>query len=126
MTTQAQILVQETTLPFGRRHRSYEWQGSRFATAEVSFGLYVPLKKEAPWPLKVVGDDFQNGRRIIARADGAAAFSWLYHSAVGWWSRTTGLTKSRLIITLMVWNLAYVPEGGMPDWCHVGKGRGRA
>jgi hypothetical protein len=48
-------------------------------------------------------------------------FSWLYHTAKANLRNWTAVFQARLIMTLVVWGLAYVPCGEIPGWRHVGK-----
>lgn len=123
MTEYAEIRVTETRVFRDHRLRTYEWQGPRWATTRVPCRYWNELRKEAPWPLKWVWFDGYNDTYTVARADGAARFTWLWWTVRAWLKDRVPLVKTRFILSLMVWNLAYVPEGERVDWCHVGRKR---
>jgi hypothetical protein len=120
LADQATIRV-ETITVLNRRILTFFWEGPRTATVLVSMDLWEEVKEQLPWKVRIVGKDERRYAFIIARADGPYFFSWLYHTAKAHlWNWTAGF-KARLVMTLVVWNLAYVPDGEIPGWRHVGK-----
>jgi hypothetical protein len=97
------------------------WDCPRTATALVDKDAWEQVKYLLPWPVKVVKDTPARYAVVVARADGPYFFSWLYHTAKASLRNWTAVFRARLIMTLAVWALAYVPDGEIPSWYHVGK-----
>lgn len=117
----AHIEVTTYCLPMNRKTYKMRWMGKPTDTAEVNFELWQEFKKNAPWPVKIVDEDIMRGIFTVARTDGANKFSFVYHYLKEKLLNATWKFRARFIITLMVWNLAYVPAGERPSMCHIGK-----
>ena len=125
----ARILVKRTEIFRGRFEETYEWQGEPHWPVEIG-GYYwrqvdespADIVARLPWPMTLVREFGEFGAGdIYMRTDGrnwwharwtvaryAVAKRW------GWFAR-------RLILTLMVWGLAYVGEAEVITWSAVGK-----
>ncbi len=120
------IIVTRTDLPLGRVSFSYEWDGEPNWPIRIS-GYYLdehPLET-LPWPLMKVedGERWLDDAAIYMRKDGR----WAIYA---WFTKARYSIKKflhpiyyRLIITAMVWGLAYVPEATVPSWRNLGRKR---
>jgi len=125
MTPTADILVKEHRLPWGRRTFTFEWVGPATGVVEMDWDAWERFYKgKLPWPLRVVAEDLLAAKVYVARVDEPYHLSWAYHATRAWLQRTLGLLWARCILTLMVWGLAWVPEGEIPSRKHIGRKRG--
>jgi hypothetical protein len=134
----ATIIATWHQLPLGRRHVTYKWEGDANLPVIIDrqtlrFELNQSVDefpKEInflPWPLKLIDDDDEAywcyDGALYSRTDGLNKLLWLYY----WW-RTRARRywhpfKYRLLLTLMVWGAAYIPEFERPSWRHIGRKR---
>ena len=117
MTDYARIIIREHELPLGRgRTYTYELEGP--PNAPVLIPNWVDLK-DLPWKFVFYDNDYMYDGKIYIRA---SAFTWFViakhklRQAWQWFAY-------RLIITAMVWGLAYTEPGVTPSWSDLGKKR---
>jgi len=117
----AKIIIHNHELAFGRRYETYEWDGKPWWPVEIS-KIYENELDNIPWPLKKIGESsWMSETGIYIRKDGALAI-WAFlvdmKIRVSWFIQWFYV---RLIMTAMVWGLAYVPVSEIPSWRHLGK-----
>lgn len=105
---------------YGTSNGAYilEWDGPIGGIAEISEELY---RTELPWPVEELEFNILRRCYYVQRLDhGFYAWNRLMVDVDKFanWYKTI---QMRCILTLSVWNLAYVPPGVCPDMCHVGK-----
>jgi hypothetical protein len=120
MTEYAEILAHDHELPLERRYTTYEWKGK--PSAPVIIGRWMEVK-DLPWKLRLIEKEPYWDAGIYARTDGyLLLFAWLtaarYALRKAWqW------VSYRLILTAMVWGLAYTPPWETPSWRDIGRKR---
>lgn len=103
-------------------HDTYEWEGSKYATAQISIYAWSKgIGYSIPWPLKILGTtDFMRTYEVI-RKD------------VGWhlWWRLVFLKRKvfnnkyyyhfkwKVIKTLEIWGIGYQPEAEVTLWKNI-------
>jgi hypothetical protein len=126
MMDYAEIIITHNELPLGRHYLSYEWKGKptqlvRISRKAIDFGE-LDIDK-IPWPLAQVDEDYQWGITYYARKD---AWFGLYRWLVVFryfLRRKVELIYYRLLLTAMVWGLAWIPQSEIPTWRHLGRRR---
>jgi len=105
--------------PLGEPHYfdTYEWQGSKYATAEVSkmvaFGGALRNLSDLPWPVAIVGELFFGDFYEIVRKDVGLHLWW---RLVSLWRKVHHAVfyarfKWRVVKTFELWGMGYQPEG---------------
>lgn len=125
MKDYAQILVKRSEIARGRYHLEFEWVGSPYWPIRINWQIFESDDfKQLPWPIKEIENADEWRGTIIKtflRTDVPWHLSWLEWKLRRGLRRLFGLIYERLIISAMVWGLAYVPEGEAPSWKHLGK-----
>jgi hypothetical protein len=116
----SRIISHYHELPFGRHYITHEWEGKPNQPAFISYFSWTEIK-DYPWPLTKIGDRPEEGGALYARKDG-----WLWANSYWmrgrlWIRKRLELVYYRLIMTAMVWGLAYVDPGSIPSWRDIGK-----
>jgi hypothetical protein len=121
----AQIVGHQRVNPLtGDTWVEYEWVGSPSGIASVNWIHLDPRYRTLPWPLEVLGEDWTRCKIFVCRKD--VAIGYIANRAIAAADRMRVRSLwvwSRLILTLQVWGLAYVPPGSMPSRQHIGKKR---
>ncbi|ELS01202.1 hypothetical protein Xen7305DRAFT_00009040 [Xenococcus sp. PCC 7305] len=99
----------------------YRWVGDPSSFAYLT-GKEVPL---VPWPLIVIDDCSPHFESKVVRTDvvfyAIARFQADFLKLTFWIKRNI---SDRILLTCMVWGLAYVPLGAIPSWgLHFGRRR---
>ena len=76
-----------------------------------------------PWPLALVEEMPYRGGALYARTDGLNRLAWLWHRASAPARRAALSLRTRVVLTLMVWGLAYCRAGDVPAWRDIGRRR---
>jgi len=121
MNEYAQIIGTRHSLPFGRHYVTYEWLGKPTMPVQIAFGYEDEILGHLPWSLKEVQKDYCHLTTIYVRKDGALAIMAAFTAAKYWLRCRFIKIYHRLIITAMVWGLAYVPEAEVPSWKDIGR-----
>ena len=119
----------------GRYVTTVRWVGPPTGTVDVDPWIVRQLtgRDDLPerlnlggYPLRKVGENetINPARGVYARADAAFGLAWPWHKLGRAVLPALSLLRGRLVMTLMVWGLAWVPEAEIPSWRHVGKKRG--
>lgn len=133
----ANIIVHREEVFWGRAITRFEWQGPESAPVLVRPDLLRAAGVEnyrsapslipagvLPWPLRLVDRNFITGSAEYVRTDTGAGFlRWAWYAVRRRVSGSSALVFARFVMTLMVWNLAYVPEGERITWRAIGKRR---
>jgi len=123
MNTFTTIEYTKEELPFGTVRYSYKWVGSPFQPVAISKVLKPEFIDNLPWPLVRVDVDDSRPWDVdyYLRIDGfLRPWSWLVRFRY-WIKRLLEPIYYRLILTAMVWGLAYTPPGTVPGWRDLGK-----
>lgn len=119
----------------GRFSVSYAWRGDDNALAAISYshlksmGYDTPPKRLTigPFHLRLVSGDGSDWlcrhESIYARADGSRVFSWAVRRLRCVIYAIHNALRVRVVCSLMVWGLAYVPEDEYPSWRNIGRRR---
>ncbi len=123
---EAQVIITTNELPLGRVSYSFQWEGEPNWPISISryFLDEFPLET-MPWPLMKVreGESILDDYAIYMRKDGHwAIYAWFTKARYSI-KRFLQPIYCRLIITAMVWGLAYVPEATVPSWRNLGRKR---
>jgi hypothetical protein len=122
---EAEIEVVRHFLAFGCQSHSFRWAGPKTAPVfldgqwELIYGPIASL----PWKLKRIREDRLGWGGYYIRADGwlyplaALTDAWIHLKDAGRW------VTDRVVLTLMVWGLACVPQSESPSWRHIGRKR---
>lgn len=124
----ASIEVTTRLLPFNRRFTTYRWIGPASAPVRINRYMVDPdcrtideAAQRLPWRLRKLpnGHDFLRDAADFVRVDGglwvpALLTEWRHRLRDRWdW------LTARMVLTLMVWGLAWVDEGTQPRWADV-------
>jgi hypothetical protein len=123
----ARLVYQRQELIDGRYLVTVKWEGNpclpivvdpRFSSREFEIA-------QQSWPLVKIGQtrDWMKPCDVYARTDVGLGIPARYHRLRYWLRRKTGPLKARIVMTAMIWGLAYVPEGEIITWSHLGKRR---
>ena len=120
---EAMIEITRHELPLGRHYLTYKWIGKPWQPVWITELFVDQQLSDFPWKLIEVDRDYSKRAGLYVRADGFWVVTrWMTSLKIGI-QKLLGLTYYRLIITAMVWALAYVPQGDIPSWRHLGKKR---
>lgn len=127
MKATAKIIIHGEDLPWEMRRYTATWEGPR--NGVVAFSTMLLKSRSSAirrvddthldavgYPLRKVGEDDYGIEQYYARADRLYSLSWAWHFSRRLTSRFLGLVWARIILTLMVWNLAEVPANTVPTW----------
>ena len=123
MSKEAFIVAHKKELPLHRGFiTEYSWEGPRTGIAYVDLLSFDNVAKSLPFPIKRVGpDNFDRCSVPVMRCDNGywvlSAFNDCKLMLKSWLS----MLKRRIIMTLMVWNMADVPFCEAPAWEHIKK-----
>lgn len=132
MEDTAEIIVHERELLPGRMSRTYEWRGlsswpvlihgntlSRLMEQPFKGNGYPEIVDCFPWKLRLIDEAAYhlNGAYYVRTDSGMWAYLWMMVRA----NRMIQTLKQRIILTLMVWGLAYVEPGELISWRCVGR-----
>lgn len=121
MKTTAEVVCSWVRSPIGSdRILQYEWVGPVHGIARVG-PEYLPF---IPWPYEVLSQEHLGWSTYICRTD--YPFPWplacnRLAAEADRFARQWQWFQSRLIYTAMVWGLAYVEPGSIPNWGCIGK-----
>jgi hypothetical protein len=108
---------------------TFEWKGSKYATAYISYDLYYKAKdtvlKQLPWPVKIMDEvDFGRGMMMV-RKDVGWHLWWIlvFIKRYAFNNRLYQHFKWRIIMTFEIWGLAYQPEAEITSWRNIGRKR---
>jgi hypothetical protein len=130
-----QIVLRQCDLPLGRSYLRPTWEGSRDGLVKVPRMTLRYILGHAPdvYPhsltvdgirLRFVGEltyDFIGDSATYARADGSNVLAWLWLVLSVRMQRVSQEIYYRVVLKLMVWGLARVPQGQRPSWRHIGR-----
>lgn len=91
---------------------TYKWIGSKYSPVEISDEIDISV---LPWKLKLI-DRFPHKRSALYMRKEFLIFTFPYEI-----KKIFMFIYYRVISTLMVWGLAYTPEGCVPSWKDIGK-----
>ncbi len=102
-----------------RKYYTCKWKGPRNGWVCINNELVDGFDRfDFPWPLKKIGYNPECNTTWYVRTD---SYTW-------WWSYLKLIfrnrwihVKMRIIMTLMVWGLAYIPHGEIVGWYQVGR-----
>ena len=120
MSEYAEIIITDHDLGMGRYYQTYAWCGKPTDLIMIN-DRYKDGIKNLPWPLRLIDRTCDMG--IYVRKDAFLGIYQLWVRLMVFARRITGKTYYRLIMTAMVWGLAYIPEAEIPHWKHLGKKR---
>jgi hypothetical protein len=107
----------------GRGYYTYDWVGPKTAPALIASWLDSAWFELLPWPVREIECDTLIPSKCVVRTDVGGGLPALW---MEWRIKTHRLRvmlKARVIITLMVWGLAWVDEAVEPRWSDIGKKR---
>lgn len=120
----AHIICHQHQLPLGKYYTTYEWEGKKNWPIFIDdrfLGIYgVPRIKTFPWPLKLVDRQGDMLISVYMRTDTTFPHWWITKLRISI-GKFIHPIYCRLILTAMVWGLAYVPDYEVPSWKHLGK-----
>lgn len=124
MDNLAHIICHQHQLPLGRYYTTYEWEGKKHWPIFIDdrfLGIYgVPRIEHLPWPLELVDRRGDVLISVYMRKDTTIPY-WLLTKIKYKIKKFFYPVYCRLILTAMVWGLAYVPDYEVPSWKHLGK-----
>ena len=122
MNEYAEIHITRHELPLGRQHLTFDWIGSPLKPVRISVSPFRGFSVDKlPWPMIKIESDPAWGVDCYLRIDGfLRPWSWLVRFRY-WIKRLLEPIYYRLILTAMVWGLAYTPPGTVPSWHDLGK-----
>jgi hypothetical protein len=113
----AEILVHQHTIePTGAQYRTYEWIGRKY------WPIFIgdDVRNRLPWSFLEIEKSLDGRVTLCVRKDALLPIGWLIIAKVN----TVNVLQwvyYRIIATLMIWGLAYIPNGTIPSWRHIGK-----
>lgn len=119
MDNLARIVCTQHQLPLGKHYITYEWEGKKHWPVIIS-DRYLNIY-DLPWPLELIDRDWVSSYTgVYMRTDTKFPFWWFTKIRVSI-GKLIRPIYYRLILTAMVWGLAYVPNYEAPSWKHLGK-----
>jgi hypothetical protein len=118
---EADIIITRHNIYHNYHYYTFKWEGKKTATTLIDRESYELFKNQFPWKLKVIEFNLMANSYVVARKDNVLCINAICHWIKAYAKRITIKTKCRIIITAMIWNLAYVPDGEIPEWKHIGK-----
>lgn len=121
MSNYAHITVTRHELPLNRFYETYSWEGKKHWEVVLPFYFYTRHDiNKFPWPLEVV-DYHSDWLDIVCMRKDTAIPYWLFTKIKYKTKKLVYPVYHRIILTAMVWGLAYVPDYEIPSWRHLGK-----
>lgn len=114
--------ITEHELPFGKSYRTYHWPAKPWQAVLIG-DRAIEYRHEMPWKLVEVERYPEWRGSLYVRSDGFLLVTRCLMAVKIKVKKLLELVYYRLILTAMVWGLAYVPDFEAPSWRHLGKQR---
>lgn len=121
----AKIFVTEKEVIWGRKEVYFDWVGPRSGLAEINITKYERYYKNMPFKLKIIDKWalFNKCAYVVALVEKQYWFSAIFHVISAAVYHFKVFIKTRMILTAMIWGIAYVPDYEIPSWKHMFKKR---
>ncbi|OGH07449.1 MAG: hypothetical protein A2W22_03205 [Candidatus Levybacteria bacterium RBG_16_35_11] len=117
-TNYADIVITRYKLPLDRHYCTYKWEG-KITYPVILDPRWTEIDK-LPFPLKCIEENYSH-KNVYIRKDAGFGLWWRWVTLKYWLKQKINPIYYRLMITAMVWGLAYVDQGAIPSWRDLGK-----
>ena len=118
---EANIIVTRHDIYMDKCFYTFQWDGPENGTAYIQKRYYDRYRELIPWKLKVIEFNFNRNSYLVARQDGINFISSMVHWIKATLKRKLFSFKMKVILTCIIWNHGYIPEGEVLSWKHIRK-----